>query len=460
MNVAKHFALAVCCQAMASTTYAQDALQIRSGTTLKLSAGVAVTLRNMDLINDGELNSASGNGRIIFSGNRNSRISGSSIPGIDELEIAKTNGSSLLLDQELHIRGGIWFTVGLINLNDRNITLFGNAALQNESEGSRIIGPGGGYVQLITQLTSPLAVNPGNLGASISSTRHLGLTTIRRGHESQTNGGGGGNSVFRYYDITPANNAALDATLRLQYFQAELNGLDENSLVCWKSTDHINWSNEGYTRRDITANYVEKTGIAAFSRWTLSSAGSALPVTGLKLSGRWQNNAAQLDWTTVSEYNNSHFTIERKYSNENDFTAVGVKNSLHNDGNSQSPSHYRFTDPAAANRGVINYRLQQVDLDGRSVYSKVISIKPGALKIFIEALYPTLKVGSQLYVQTGDLNLGEMYISIFDMQGRLFLKKKSSYSPQWISLPSLPAGMYQLVIESGEWKYTSKFIKE
>lgn len=413
----------------------------------------------MDLINDGEFNAAAGDGRIIFSGSGNNRIGGSSISSFDELEMAKANSSSLLLEQDLQIRGAIRFTSGLINLNNHNISLFGNASLQNESENSRITGVNG-YVQLSMQLNNPQSVNPGNLGATISSAQNMGLTTIRRGHQSQLNASGTGNSIFRYYDIIPANNTALDATLRIQYFNAELNTLDENILVLWKSINNIDWTEEGFTSRDIAMNYVEKTGIAGFSRWTLSSIGNALPVRGLKLSGRWKNNAALLDWTTIAEYNNRYFNIERKYSNENDFSIVGVKNSNHADGNSQSPTSYKWKDPADANKGPISYRLKQVDRDGRSAYSKVITIKPEALEIFIKNLYPTQKTGSYLYVQTGDLNLGEMHISIYDMQGRQFLKRKTSYSAQRIDLPSLAAGMYQLVIESGEWRYTGKFIKE
>ena len=459
MSKEKLFPIIILALCIASRSFSQTSIRIQSGTTVKLSPGVVMTLTDMDLINDGELNAAAGDGRIIFSGSGNNRIGGSSISSFDELEMAKANSSSLLLEQDLQIRGAIRFTSGLINLNNHNISLFGNASLQNESENSRITGVNG-YVQLSMQLNNPQSVNPGNLGATISSAQNMGLTTIRRGHQSQLNASGTGNSIFRYYDIIPANNTALDATLRIQYFNAELNTLDENILVLWKSINNSDWTEEGFTSRDIAMNYVEKTGIAGFSRWTLSSIGNALPVRGLKLSGRWKNNAALLDWTTIAEYNNRYFNIERKYSNENDFSIVGVKNSNHADGNAQSPTSYKWKDPADANKGPISYRLKQVDRDGRSAYSKVITIKPEALEIFIKNLYPTQKTGSYLYVQTGDLNLGEMHISIYDMQGRQFLKRKTSYSAQRIDLPSLAAGMYQLVIESGEWRYTGKFIKE
>ena len=158
-----------------------------------------------------------------------------------------------------------------------NIDLGATGAVNGESETSRLIGFAGGYIQIINTLNAPSSANPGNLGAIITSPQNLGSTTIRRGEQSQANGGGAGSSILRYYDISPATNSGLNATLRFSYFNAELNGLDENTLVLWRSPDNISWSNQGFTTRNTITNYVEKTGIDAFSRWTLSATSNPLP---------------------------------------------------------------------------------------------------------------------------------------------------------------------------------------
>jgi hypothetical protein len=81
-------------------------------------------------------------------------------------------------------------------------------------------------------------------------------------------------AIHRYYDITPANNAGLNASFRFHYFDAELNNQAENALVMFRSADGgSNWSNESFTTRDINLNYVEKTGVNSFSRWALASPG-------------------------------------------------------------------------------------------------------------------------------------------------------------------------------------------
>ena len=146
----------------------------------------------------------------------------------------------------------------------------GTTGLVNgETETSRIFTLGNGYVQVINSLNMPVSANPGNLGAIISSNKNLGSVTIRRGHLAQANVSGTTPGIRRYYDILPDNDNGLKATLRFQYFDAELNGLNESTLELWKQ-GRRNWTNEGFTSRSAVNNYVEKTNISALSRWTLS----------------------------------------------------------------------------------------------------------------------------------------------------------------------------------------------
>jgi hypothetical protein len=63
----------------------------------------------------------------------------------------------------------------------------------------------------------------------------------------------------------------LNASLRFQYFDAELNGISEASLSFGKVYDHINWNSIGYDAKNAGSNYVLKNNINDFSRWTLSS---------------------------------------------------------------------------------------------------------------------------------------------------------------------------------------------
>ena len=254
-------------------------VKLTSGATLKTTGGIVVALDNLHLENDGTLSQVPGDGRFLFKGNQNATISGTNLPVFDIVEIAKSGGAGLSLMRNIHVISSINFTSGLFNLDNNTILLFPNGLLNGESESSRLYGANGGYIEITTALNAPSSVNPGNLGAMISSSQNLGSTTIRRGHQSQPFPAAG--SIFRYYDILPTNNNSLNADFRFHYFDAELNGFDENTIVMWKSPDNIKWTNESFTTRDTKDNYVEKTGIADFSRWTLSDDIAARPFTSV-----------------------------------------------------------------------------------------------------------------------------------------------------------------------------------
>lgn len=446
--------LTVLCIANTATSQ----LYISSGATLHLSGNVQITLQNMDFVNDGTL-SAPANGRVIFNGSASNDISGTAQPDFAQLEIAKTGSGLLTLQTDIDVAGKIAFTSNLIDLNNHNIDMGATGILEGEDEGSHITGITGGEVMVSATLNAPSAANPGNLGAVITSTQNLGVTTIERGHEPQTTSGGGGASIQRYFDIAPTNNTGLDATLRINYLDAEKNTLDENIFEMWRSDDYVSWTDMNFTSRDATANYVELTGIANFSRWTVSPAG-ALPVTGMELSGIWKNNAAKLNWITLTEYHNSHFTIEKKYGDDFDFRSIGRKNSEHADGNSQTPTKYSWLDRTVNDKGPIEYRVEQHDIDGKATYSNVIVIKPEPSYLFIEKVFPSIAVKNQVYIQTGSREVKQIKVMIYDMKGRLMLEKVLNYQSQWLDLPQMSVGNYQMFIRSGEYHWEGSFVKE
>lgn len=432
-------------------------LKVQNAALFYLSGDAKVTLKDISLVNDGTITVAA-NGRFVFTGSSDMQISGSQLIAFNELEIANSVVKKLILQRAIDVNGKIIFTSGIIDLNNNNINLGVAAFLENESETSRVIGANGGQIIFSNTLNAPISANPANLGAIISSSQNLGIVTIRRGHQVQVNSWGGGNSIFRYYEIIPQNNVALNATLRFRYFDTELNSLAENNLTLWKSANNINWALQGFSTRDPASNYVEKTAINDFSRWTLSTPDNALPITGLTLSGRWKDNGSWLSWTTLAEYDNNYFDVERKYSNEDNFKKIGIKYSVYPDGNSQSPTAYSWTDATAvSNRGDIQYRLKQVDRNSQFTYSNIILIKPGGPIVFIEKIYPTFAVKNNLYIQTGNSNIKEIEIQVYDMQGRSYLNKRTEYRSQWIQLPELSQGIYRIVIRSGEWRWAESF---
>lgn len=325
------------------------------------------------MVNDGVVNN--GMGTFKFVGQLNATISGSSPSGFYILEMAKTNNAKVLLGSNINVNHSINFLSGQLDLNGNNIVLATSAFLNNETELNRITGANGGYIQIIQNMSSPNMTNPGGLGVFVTSSANLGSVTIRRGHTPQSGTGLTG-SINRYYSIVPTNNSNLNATVRLKYFDAELNAQNENSLVIYQSTDAgSNWTNTARTSNSTNANYVEKTAMASLALQTLandnSSAGS---VTGLTFSGsRKKATDVQLKWATQTETNMSGFQLQRRLDTEVDFTDRVFVNSLAIAGNSSAALSYQTVD-ANAHTGLSYYRLKIVDKANNITYSPIISV--------------------------------------------------------------------------------------
>jgi hypothetical protein len=97
-----------------------------------------------------------------------------------------------------------------------------------------------------------------------------------------------------------------------------------------------------------------------------------LPVELTSFTSTASAEGVTLMWTTASEINNHGFEVERSYDG-NIFENVGFVNGH---GTSTEIHNYSFTDiPENKANGIFYYRLKQVDMNGQSTYSKVLTVK-------------------------------------------------------------------------------------
>ena len=443
--ISHRWLLAAICILTATIVSAQNVLKVTSGAVIKTTGGVIITLQDMNLDNDGSISQAVGEGVFRFSGTQKNTIAGTSAPLFDVFEIAKTGSAKISLLRTVNVGSAINFTSGLIDLNNNNLFLQPAALLNSESELSRIIGSNGGYIEIINTLTAPSSANPGNLGAILTSAQNLGSTIIRRGHTSQINGFGIGSSILRYYDILPTNNTTLNATLRFQYLDAELNGFDENTIVLWKSANNTTWTQQGFTSRNTSSNYVEKTGIADFSRWTLSSANNPLPVQFLLFNVRCTGNSVIINWKTAQEINTAMFSIERS-SDGIRWSAIG---SLPAAGNSSIERSYSYNDNNPGTGGAM-YRIAEYDMDGRIQYTSIIRSDCNPKDTW--RLWPN-PVQEMLWVNITTTAASSATIKIFDNKGSLVRAQQNALLPGSnqlnIDMKRLSAGTYHVTVEWG-----------
>jgi hypothetical protein len=255
--------------------FTQGVLKIMPGASIQSRNRAYIVLNSSSLKNDGTLQFSTGQGNVVFTGTNDS-IQGSATIELDSLQLKLNAGSILTLKRNISVRAGVIFTSGLLNIDNSIIDLGTTGQIFTESENNRAFTGGSGYIQATANLNAPASANPGNLGAIFSSADNLGSTTIKRGHSVQTSVGYA-NSIKRYYDITPTNNKTIKATLRLNYFDAELNGNLESSLALWRSAN-ASWALLGSNSLDTITDYVEKNNVQTFTRMTLSKGCPAISV--------------------------------------------------------------------------------------------------------------------------------------------------------------------------------------
>lgn len=160
-----------------------------------------------------------------------------------------------------------------------------------------------------------------------------------------------------------------------------------------------------------------------------------LPVTFKTVFVKTNGGFNDVTWQTATETNNAYFNIERSTDSRRWQTLGRVAGA----GTTQETQNYTYTDKAPA-LGTNYYRIQQVDYDGASSYSPIVSAqwKGGvAARLFPNPTATTVRV---------DLMTGEetpVTLSVYDMLGRLVLQHTPLGTTD-LNVGHLPAGAYLL----------------
>ena len=101
--------------------------------------------------------------------------------------------------------------------------------------------------------------------------------------------------------------------------------------------------------------------------------GGPLPVTLKTLSANLlNNNLVKISWITTMEINCKKYEVERSL----DGKIFSVVATIAGNGNTSSEKNYASTDDVTTiSSSIVYYRLKQIDNDGKSSYSKVLSVR-------------------------------------------------------------------------------------
>lgn len=189
-----------------------------------------------------------------------------------------------------------------------------------------------------------------------------------------------------------------------------------------------------------------------FAAHTLKfKADGTLPVSLSSFNASLVNNQSQLNWSTASESNNAGFEIESSTDGVS-FNKIGFVTSKAT--NSNSNLNYVFVDNLAA-AGTTYYRLKQVDLDGKFVYSETKFIKSQlATSAITISPNPTAD-----FIEVNGLEMDGITLGLFTANGAK-LSTKGLVEGNKLSMAGLKAGVYILkVSKNGQLLQTTKVVK-
>jgi hypothetical protein len=421
-------------------------LTLASGATLDIPVGTKLKVTGTIVSSETEpIPTITGDGLLVLSGSTPQEL-----PALVAKNITINNYNNVTLTGNLTVNGVLNMQNGLLDLNGFEIDLGENGSLleiDSTNYSSRVYGNSG----TINAARTSLTVNDCNLGLNLTfNGADPGGITIRRGH-SELPGIGSSKSILRWFDIIPTNNDNLDATVVFNYVRGDLTYTgNEPSFSLFKKPvggDSLSWVHVEATL-DAANMKLTATGVQSFSTWTVASADTPMPIVLLSFDGKPVQDAVELSWVTAAEINNDYFTIERS-TNGKDFDIIAYKEGA---GTTSQTQYYSLTDDQPL-PGLAYYRLKQTDYNGEFEYSKTITVVSKKQLANDIRIFPNPSNGNFNILCEGDQSTE---YRIYDLQGRMV--SSSTLEPGMmnpVSLPSLKAGIYQVVI-SGEETSTHK----
>jgi hypothetical protein len=174
---------------------------------------------------------------------------------------------------------------------------------------------------------------------------------------------------------------------------------------------------------------------------------AALPVQWLYTKITSQENSVKISWTTTSENNNHYFVIEKSEDGIH-FKSIGLIEPLNN--LPQTISDYTFDD-SELSYGLCYYRIKQVDKDGSSSSSEILSIENNIVGISIQP-NPSEDHFTLTYRPETIVN-----ISVYDLAGREILSVESNAILNFGE--NFPKGIYLVKVTSGSKIFCKKIVK-
>jgi hypothetical protein len=183
---------------------------------------------------------------------------------------------------------------------------------------------------------------------------------------------------------------------------------------------------------------------------------TALPVSLIYFKAVPAGGTVNLTWATATEINNDHFEVERSKDGKT-FEKIGVVNGA---GNSKVRKEYSYTD-RDMQKGVVYYRLRQVDMNGEFEIFPVQVVKMNTAAIKSVAPNP---FRDRFELQYDLASNSSVTIEIFKMSGEKVYTETVSGNTgtnvyRYNNGANLAAGTYILYLVADGQRISTKIVK-
>ncbi len=420
---------------------------------------------------------------------------GATIGAGNYYDVTLNNADVLTPVGAVNLEGALALTSGKINTSAANsLRLYAGASITGSSSTSFVNGP-------LTRETAAGAATtafPVGKGTfyrplTLTSTAQTAASTYTaeqvEGNPSRTLAAGNGLgtaplarvSSKRYYTVTSSNTTPgnFTGTIALSFGAEDyVNVPSSPDFVIAKrdatgafATQWINLGRSANTGPDSGAGGPSVAGTltsATFSNFSdfvlgaqndlsntnVLAATNPLPVELTAFSAQRQaDKAVAVKWATATEKNSARFEVQRSLDGREFATIATVAGQ----GSSAQPTAYATSDQAAP-AALLYYRLRQVDLDGTSALSPVVTVAAtgaGAAAVAKVQLYP-----NPAHSRISFIAATATPYRVLNQLGQPLLRGTAEAGTASINVEALPTGLYVLELQTATGRTVQKFEKD
>lgn len=163
-----------------------------------------------------------------------------------------------------------------------------------------------------------------------------------------------------------------------------------------------------------------------------------LPVSFSNFHAQRNKQTVAIKWGTATEQNNRGFNVQR--NTKGVWENIAFVFSAADGGNSNSQLSYSYND-VNNEKGISQYRIQQVDIDGKASYSVIRSVK-GEGQVSKTVVYPNPSTDGKVSVVFEDQ--GAKAVTVSDLSGRVVRQYRNVINN--LQIEGLESGMYSIQI--------------